>query len=129
VGVAQEMFSCDAADGLYCDRASNVCAPRVGDGERCAYATACSETAMCVGGTCRELPGEGEPCLNAVPGAGGFCRSGACNVATLTCGPGAAEGEACSDTRKCASGVCISGSCARSDWQRNLNCTGRATSG
>ncbi len=125
VGLEQEMFTCDAATGLYCDRANNACAARVGDGERCPYSNACDDTSMCVGGTCRRLPDSGEPCLNGVPGAGGYCRAGtSCDVSTLLCGPPITTGGACSQTLQCASGVCIDGECAPSDWQRNLNCTG-----
>lgn len=124
-GVAAEMFTCDAADGLYCHRADNQCAARVGDGERCAYTNACDDTSMCVGGFCRAFPDPGEPCLNAIPGAGGYCRADStCDVATLTCGPSLDIGDACSDTQRCASGVCIDGACSPSDWQQNLNCMG-----
>ncbi|MEY4548558.1 MAG: hypothetical protein RL685_4753 [Pseudomonadota bacterium] len=127
IALAQEMYTCAAADGVYCHRANNVCTPHASAGEYCPFGNACGEDAMCIGGTCRALPGEGETCLNAVAGAGGYCRTGTCDRATLLCGPGLAEGEACSETRKCAQGVCLEGSCARSDWQRNLNCVGRAS--
>ena len=121
----QEMFTCSAEEGLYCDRADNACLPRVGDGERCPFNNACDATSMCVGGFCRRLPEEGEPCLNGIQGAGGYCRNGAaCNASTLICGSAPALGEACSETRNCGSGVCMDGTCVSSDWQRNLNCTG-----
>jgi hypothetical protein len=127
VGLAAEMFTCDAAAGLYCHRGDNQCTARVGDGERCPYTSACDDTAMCVGGTCKAFPDSGEPCLNAVPGAGGYCAAdSACDVTTLTCGPGPAIGGDCSEIRKCSSGVCVDNVCASSDWQRNLNCVGRA---
>ena len=80
---------------------------------------------MCVGGICRAWPGPGESCLNGVPGAGGFCRPGlACNKTTLICGDPLAVGEACSEPTQCTSGLCVDDVCVRSDWQRNLNCTG-----
>ncbi len=123
-GLAHEMYTCRAEDEVYCHRSNNVCTPIAADGELCPYASACGAGAMCVGGTCRALPAEGESCLNGVPGAGGFCRSGTCDRQTLICAPGGAEGQACSETQKCASGVCLQGTCARSDWQRNLNCVG-----
>jgi hypothetical protein len=125
VGLQQEMFTCPAEEGLYCNRTDNACTPRVGDGERCPFNNACDATSLCVGGICRRLPEEGETCLNGVPGAGGFCRNGAaCNASTLICGAAPALGEACSETRKCGSGVCIDSTCVRSDWQQNLNCMG-----
>lgn len=128
VGVAAEMFTCDAADGVYCHRADNQCAARVGDGERCPYTNACDDTSMCIGGSCQAFPDRGEPCLNAIPGAGGYCGAdSSCDVMTLTCAPGIDIGGVCSDTQKCATGVCIEGVCTSSDWQRNLNCVGRAS--
>jgi hypothetical protein len=125
VPLQQEMVTCPAEQGLYCNRTDNACSPRVGDGERCPFNNACDATSMCVGGICRRLPEEGEPCLNGIPGAGGYCRNGAaCNASTLICGAAPTLGEACSETRKCGNGVCIDGECVRSDWQRNLNCMG-----
>jgi hypothetical protein len=129
VELEQEMFTCDAADGVYCHRADNVCAPRVGAGEYCPYGNACDADSMCIGGTCRALPERGESCLNAIPGAGGFCRSGdACDVPTLTCGPGLAMGTTCTEGApgQCASGVCDRGVCVDTDFSRHLNCTGGA---
>jgi hypothetical protein len=123
------MFTCDAADGLFCHRANNVCAARVSAGEPCPYNNACNADSMCIGGVCRAFPEHGEACLNAVPGAGGFCRArDACDVATLTCGPGLDASATCTDGApdRCASGVCVDGACAATDFQRNLNCMGRA---
>ncbi|HEU4581156.1 MAG TPA: hypothetical protein VFS67_23020 [Polyangiaceae bacterium] len=127
VGLQDVLYTCDAAHGLYCDRANNVCTPQVGAGERCEFASACNSNAMCVGGSCKALPEQGEPCLNGIPGAGGYCKSGSCDPVTLTCGAGPGLGDACSDTKKCETGVCLDGTCARSDWQRNLNCLGSPT--
>jgi len=122
------MYTCDAADGLYCNRGDNKCLPRVGADQRCEFGNACDDTSMCVGGFCRALPGPGEPCLNGIQGAGGYCRTeDVCNVSTLLCDPGPALGEVCSEARACASGVCIENVCTASDWQRNLNCVGRAS--
>jgi hypothetical protein len=129
VALQDEMYPCDAAQGLYCHRATNTCVPEVPAGEYCPYPNACDASSMCIGGTCRALPAHGETCLNAVPGAGGFCRShDACDVATLTCGPGLGNGATCTtgDPGKCASGLCVDGACAATDFQRNMNCTGAA---
>jgi hypothetical protein len=79
---------------------------------------------MCSGGLCHALPHEGEPCLNGIPGAGGYCAPGnVCDPATLTCGPGLPAGASCQGNQ-CASGLCDDGTCKRSDYQKNLNCTG-----
>ena len=119
------MYTCDAADDLYCNRRDNTCAPRVAPEERCEFTNACNADGMCTGGICRRLPGPGETCLNAIPGAGGFCQAGlSCNRSTLLCGDPLEVGAACSDAAQCASGVCVDAACVRSDWQRNLNCTG-----
>jgi hypothetical protein len=124
-GVPTESFRCDAEDGVYCDREANVCAPRVPGGERCPSSAACDDTALCSGGICQTLPDEGEPCLNGVPGAGGFCRSNStCDRATLVCGPGGSLGDPCSDKAGCATGLCLDGTCVASDFPDNLNCTG-----
>jgi hypothetical protein len=120
-----ETARCNAKDGLYCDRSANVCAPRVGPGELCPYPGACDDTALCVGGICQRLPDLGEPCLNGVPGAGGYCRAGTvCDRTALTCGPGLDAGAACRSTGECAHGLCDNGVCVSSDFEKNLNCTG-----
>jgi len=125
VALQQIMYTCDAARDLYCNRSDNVCAPRVAPEERCELSNACNADGMCTGGICRALPGPGETCLNGVPGAGGFCRPGlACDRTTLVCGDALEVGAACGDAAQCASGVCVDDVCVRSDWQRNLNCTG-----
>jgi hypothetical protein len=116
---------CEAEDGLYCHRGDNVCRPRVGDGEPCPYPGACDDTALCTGGMCHGFPEHGEPCLNAVPGAGGFCAPrSVCDVATLTCAPGLENGTPCQDPNDCASGVCADDTCKASDFESRLNCTG-----
>jgi hypothetical protein len=124
--VPTEVVTCGVADDVYCDRADNVCVPRVEDGEYCPDPTACKETALCTGGFCERLPDVGEECLNAVAGAGGFCRSGsACDVETLICGPGVNVGEACRESPQCVSGLCDDGVCLGSDFASHLNCTGQ----
>lgn len=116
---------CEARDDLYCQRGENVCRPRVGDGESCPYPGACDDSSLCVGGVCRRLPEMGEPCLNAVSGAGGFCAPrSVCDRDTLTCGPGLENGTTCQESNDCASGICVVGTCESSDFERSLNCTG-----
>ncbi len=116
---------CEAEDGLYCHRGDNVCRPTVGDGELCPYAGACNDTAMCVGGTCRRFPEPGEPCLNGIPGAGGFCAPrSVCDRVELTCRAGLENGAPCAQPDECASGICPDGRCEYSDFTRSLNCTG-----
>ena len=51
------MYTCDAANDLYCNRGDNVCAPRVAPEERCEFTNACNAEGMCSGGSCRRLPG------------------------------------------------------------------------
>jgi hypothetical protein len=124
-GVPDVAVTCHAADGLWCDRGANVCAPQVEAGGRCPFGNACKAGALCSGGTCLALPGPGERCLNAIPGAGGFCRAGsACDVASLTCSAPLAEGAACREPAQCASGSCMGGRCTKADFTRSLNCTG-----
>jgi len=123
-GLPMEAYTCASEAGLYCDREQNVCAPKVPGGERCPYADACAASALCSGGLCYTLPAEGEPCLNGIQGAGGFCEAGSvCDPTTVTCGPGRAFGDACQEGQ-CESGVCLDGICRESDYQDNLNCTG-----
>lgn len=127
VELADEMYTCDASDGLFCHRGDNVCRPHVAAGEYCPWNNACNSDALCVGGTCRALPARGEQCLNGIPGAGGYCRSGdVCDTTTIICGPGLDNGVSCTtgDPGKCASKLCVDGVCAVSDFQQNLNCTG-----
>jgi len=118
-------YTCDAASGLYCDRETNTCAPHAAPGERCPTSSACDPaSAMCSGGLCYALPGEGEACLNGIQGAGGYCRPGTvCDRTTVVCGPGLPEGSACNGS-ECASGICDAGTCRRSDYMKSLNCTG-----
>ena len=124
-GIPQEVARCEADDGLYCHRANNVCTEQVGDGEYCPYPGACRGGGTCSGGRCSVLPGPGEPCKNAVPGAGGFCRVGsACVIETLLCGDALPEGASCREPAQCASGACIGGKCIKPEFTRALNCTG-----
>jgi hypothetical protein len=124
-GPVTEYVRCDAKDDVYCHRGENVCKARVGDGEPCPYPGACDANSLCVGGICRRLPGVGEPCLNGVPGAGGFCAAGSvCDRVTVTCAPGLEEGAACKDSGNCAKGLCLDAKCVDSDFAKNLNCTG-----
>jgi hypothetical protein len=120
-----QIYTCNAADGVYCDRGTNACTAHAPPGERCPYSNACDpSTALCSGGMCYALPAEGEPCLNGIQGAGGFCEPGSvCDFATVICGPGLPEGAACKEGQ-CESGVCVDGVCKRSDYDQTLNCTG-----
>jgi hypothetical protein len=125
-GVPDESFQCNAKDGVYCDRVNNVCAATVADGEGCPTGAACKPTAICTGGRCVTLPGEGETCLNAIPGAGGFCRPGSsCDVATLTCSAPLKEGATCREPAQCESRSCMSSKCTKPEFTRALNCTGK----
>jgi hypothetical protein len=125
-GTPTEAVRCEAKDGLYCHRSNNVCTPQVDDGEFCPFPGACKDTAICTGGTCVALPAEGESCLNAIPGAGGFCRAGSsCDVATLKCGAALEEGAACREPAQCASLSCMGGKCTKAEFTRALNCTGK----
>lgn len=125
--VPTELYTCNAADDLYCDPLDDVCKPRLDDGERCPEPSACRETARCTGGVCRTLPGLGEECLNAVAGAGGFCRSKtACDPVTLVCGPGFEAGATCREAAQCLSGLCHNRECIGSDFTLKLNCMGTA---
>jgi hypothetical protein len=118
-------ISCRGDLGLYCDRASDVCAPRVGAGELCPYPGACDAESQCVGGTCQGLPGPGERCLNAIQGAGGFCRPGsACDVQTLICGDALALGASCREPAQCATRQCSGGKCGDKEFTKSMNCTG-----
>jgi hypothetical protein len=119
-----EAYKCEPADGLYCNRESNTCAPFAGDEERCPFPDACGPDALCSGGFCHRLPKEAEECLNAVQGAGGFCAVGfVCDASSLLCRPGPTLGQECGD-EGCSEGVCLDGTCTRSDFLENLNCTG-----
>jgi hypothetical protein len=118
-------YTCNATDGVFCNRGTKNCEAHVAAGEYCPYPNACDpKTAMCVGGMCTALGAEGEACVNGVQGSGGYCVPGSvCDRTTLTCGPGRAEGEACKEG-ECETGLCLDGTCQKSDYQRNLNCTG-----
>lgn len=127
-----EIYRCDSAGGLYCHPSENECTARASTGEPCPAPDACLEGAICNGGLCMELPGPGEPCMNAIPGAGGFCQPGsACDVPTLTCGAPLAEGETCRESGQCASRSCgclppscLRNVCAKADFMQHLSCTG-----
>jgi hypothetical protein len=121
----EEQTKCNAADGLYCDRRENVCRPHVAAGEYCPFSDACGPDGLCRGGTCVALGGPGEPCANAIPGAGGFCRPGStCDKTTLVCGEALPIGAACREPGECATRVCTGGTCGEPEFTRRLNCTG-----
>lgn len=118
-------YTCEAKDGLYCDRSMNACAPQVEDGGYCPFGNACKPSALCSGGRCETLPGPGERCLNAIPGAGGFCREGsACDPVMLTCGDPLPVGAHCREPAQCESRACMEGTCVKPEFTRALNCTG-----
>jgi hypothetical protein len=118
-------YTCNAENGVYCHRGTNTCEAHVAPGEYCPYPGACNpKTALCSGGTCVALGQEGEPCANGIQNAGGYCAPGSiCNRTTLICGPGLAEGATCTEGQ-CDTGVCLDGTCQKSDYQKNMNCTG-----
>jgi hypothetical protein len=120
-----QIVNCASSDNLYCDIGSSVCKPLLNDGESCAYNAGCQAGSTCNGGVCVQLPGPGEPCLNAAPGAGGFCRpQSSCDKTSLQCGPALDEGATCREPNECASGSCMSNVCTTPDFTRSLNCTG-----
>lgn len=127
-----EIYRCDAPGGLYCHPSENKCTARVSVGELCPAPDACIDGAVCSRGRCAQLPGLDEPCLDAVPGSGGFCRAGsACDVSTLICGAPLAEGETCRESGQCASRSCgcappscLRNICAKADFTQHLSCTG-----
>lgn len=118
-------YTCNAADGVFCNRGTKLCEAQAASGEYCPYPNACDPTqAICSGGMCVALGAEGEPCANGIQGSGGFCQPGSvCERTTLICGPGLAEGAACQEGQ-CESGLCLDGTCQKSDYHKSMNCTG-----
>lgn len=120
------IVDCLPTDNLYCDRGVSQCKPLLNDGDRCPYNAGCKVGSTCNGGVCVALPGPGERCLNAVPGAGGFCRpQSACDKTSLECGPALPLGASCRDPNDCASGSCMGSVCTKPEFTRALNCTGK----
>lgn len=98
-----EAGACEAcglcAEGLYCAEGSQVCVPRVAQGEACASDEACESEACGPGGVCEAWPGEGEMCPHH------RCADGLACANTGTCVPAAQRGEACKQLDNCAPGL------------------------
>lgn len=123
------IYQCDPASGVYCQRERNVCEPFVADGGTCPVTAACGPGGMCIGGTCRTKPSEGQACLNAIPGAGGFCADGfVCNKQLLVCEarPKNDAGTKCNSPEDCKSNQCdlSTQTCKAYDFSKYLSCTG-----
>lgn len=125
------VYECDRQAGLWCDRSANdgagACRKQVGDGALCPFSNACDAANMCVGGVCRALPGDGQACLNAVPGAGGFCAPGAsCDPNTLICVAASVgendAGRPCNTDLDCISRRCEGKKCVAYDFSMHINC-------
>jgi hypothetical protein len=122
------IVECGTTDNLYCDLSLSVCKPLLNDGDRCPNNAGCKAGSTCNGGVCVALPGPGERCLNAVPGAGGFCRpQSACDHTTLVCGAALQQGASCREPNECESGSCMGNLCTKPEFTRALNCTGKNT--
>ena len=67
---------------LTCDQGSKKCTAAPGDGQPCAQDilqwNQCAEGTTCDAGTCRTLPGGGEPCLQNQCAQGFSCEAGTC---------------------------------------------------
>lgn len=123
------IYRCDPTAGIYCNQATSVCDAFVAPGQPCAVGIACGPSGMCIGGTCQKKPVEGEACLNAIKGAGGFCADGfQCNKESLLCEarPAIDDGLECNSPADCKSGNCDLGSqsCKPYDFTKYLNCNG-----
>ncbi len=77
-------------EGTYCDIEAAVCASLKASGETCSSDFQCADVLRCVGGTCAEGPGEGEPCPS-----GDCALPFGCDPQTVTCQRARGEGEAC----------------------------------
>lgn len=120
---AEEVFRCEARDGLYCHLEHNVCEAFLDVDEPCPHLDACKSDSICLVGRCQRLPDRGDECLNTTPGL--CARGSACNEANSTCGPPARAGDACSHSFACASGSCREGYCADPEFFARLSCTGQ----
>lgn len=74
-------------------------------GAACAFPLCAGGLGVCEGGTCKALPGEGEPCQGPNCAAGLVCLEGVCK-------PPGAVGSSCSDIAGCGAGLqCAGGIC------------------
>ncbi len=120
---------CTALDQCHvagsCDPANGVCSnPPAADGITCTDGSACTQTDVCVSGTCSGANPVSCTALDQCHGAG-TCNpaSGVCSNPAKPNGTSCSDGNACTQTDSCQAGACVGSSpvtCTASDQCHNI---------
>jgi hypothetical protein len=110
-------YTCDVADGVYCDSTTQQCTALVATNQTCTGTEQCVTSDYCgfasgaMGQTCQPRASVGSMC--PFSGTGNTCVANAyCDSNTNTCRAQIANGAACSTSQQCASGNCNNGKCS-----------------
>ena len=110
-------FSCNVADGVYCDSTSQKCTALAATGQACQQDQQCVTSDYCAfgstaGSTCQPRIAVGGACTN---GGSNPCVTNAyCDSSSKACESQLATGAACSTNEQCQSGTCNNGKCTGS---------------
>ena len=108
-------YTCDVADGVYCDSTTQKCTALAATGQACNGNQECVTSDYCAiggtnGSTCQPRTPLDSPCSFGVTNQ---CVAGAyCDANSGTCKTQIANGSACSTSQECASGNCNNGKCS-----------------
>jgi len=109
-------YTCDVADGVYCDSTTQKCTALAttdqacNGNQQCVTSDYCTSSGTTAGTTCQPRTPLGSPCSFGVTGQ---CVDGAyCDSSSSTCKTQLANGAACQTSQECASGNCNNGSCS-----------------
>lgn len=108
-------YTCNVADGVYCDSSTQTCTALGTTGQTCTGNQECVASDYCgfssTGGqSCQPRTPVGSSC-----GSGGNnqCVAGSyCDPSSFVCAVQLANGAACSTSQQCASGTCNNGKCS-----------------
>jgi hypothetical protein len=108
-------YTCDIADGVYCDSTTQKCTALATTNQTCSGNQQCVTTDYCAiggtnGSTCQPRTPLSSPC-NAF--GTNQCVAGAyCDTNSNTCKPQIANGASCTTSQECASNNCNNGKCS-----------------
>lgn len=108
-------YTCDVADGVYCDSTTQKCTALVATGQTCTGNQECVANDYCAfggtpGTTCQPRIAVGAMCTNS--GSNPCVANASCDPTTGTCKAQLASGSPCSTSQQCQSGNCNNGKCS-----------------
>ncbi|HEX8792597.1 MAG TPA: hypothetical protein VF765_16730 [Polyangiaceae bacterium] len=111
-------YTCDVADGVYCDANTQKCTALGATGQTCNGDEQCVTSDYCAfggtnGSTCQPRIPVGSACTGN--GTNECAPSSYCDSASGTCKAQLASGAACTTSQECQSSICNNGKCSGSN--------------